>query len=439
MAVKKGFIHIVEISFAVLILSITIFLTFAALNIKTTYDRSNLYEVGENIYSIINQTNLKDKMFTDREEFIRDLENITPSLVTTGIEIQGTAKPIIRVGCANCSVEALIILKNQLRNTYYNNRWINFTVQRFTFTKLSDTEQYDVLVFVNYTYFDNNKLVQDYLKEGGKVLAITRIECKNSLRTRLRDIIRNPESYCENFTNMNDTFSLTVDRNLGDYTTTDNVLYLQNIETKVPSYFLGNGFVIIADRTVEDKQQGTWTLWRKDREVNITTNLKVEIEGVGRYGERDIFCLNPSDDNSILPDERICFRIKKVFPDKVFIQTLNFSFPFLDYFNTFNLFSPTVELRVKGIFDSDDILKYKDRFSLVVWNSTTKNAVWISYYPYSEEYSSLLRSTIIKLTDDFVLKSYFGTKENIEIPFISYSCCDIPEEYKIKLILGYKY
>ncbi len=426
---KKGFVHIVEISFAILLLSLSVYLSLSVVDTKTKIDRSDLFFLGENLAKIIENSTMKYEMLSDREKFINKTEELLPSIITYGIRVKGTAKPIIRVACANCSVDGYYYAKQIFTPMWYNGRWVNFSVSRVEISTLKDTEPYDVLFFINYTNFDENTLIQDYLKHGGKVFALTKIYCYISGPIGI---------FCDNFTNMDKTFSFTIPRGISK----EYQILASPENNTISKYFVGLGFYIKADELTEDgKHKGYWYIWKNKKEVNITQDLYVEIEGLGKYREGDIFVLNPNSENSELPYENIAFKIKKVYSDFVYIQTLNYSFPFVDYIEN-KVIGPrrSWEIRIKGMYEEDNVLMSSTGdYSLMIWNSTTKNAVWMSYFPYSDEYVTLLKSAIVRMTDEFDVKTYFGTKEKISIPFVVDYCCDIPEAAKIIITLGYKY
>ena len=413
--ILKGFARIIEISLAILILAISIWLSLSSVNIKHAWAEHELVSQGISISHALKAYGFKN-LLSNLTLFLNLTEYFAAENMYFGIEISGMPKPVIKVACANCTGKEFSFLKNLLTPVYYNSRWVNFSVSPITFTSLDDVKDYDILVFINFTRFDSNTLIQDYLSTGGKIIAIT-------------DIIS------AEFNNMDETFSLERVQPTG-VSKPSNFSSYSFHEPFIEKYFFASGFRVEAPNKIDSKQTGVWIIWLNETKINITPSLEVEIEGVGMLEEGEVFCLNAREKNNGLPNNNYCFRIRKVFPKEVYIQPLNTSFIFPDFLDV-------GEIKVKASSQGREILIAQlgvgqPKYSLCVLNATTSRALWISYFPQSSEYQALLKGIILAFTTSFTLKTFQGTS-GISLPIYAYTCCDIPEEVKIKLSLGYKY
>ncbi len=412
MVVKvKGFVYIVEVSFAIFIFSFSIWSSISSIDVKSFWEANELIYTGIAVSNILNSYDI-NKLLENPLLFSNITEYSIPDNMYWGIEIKGTPKSLIEIGCANCTGRAVLFLRNILTPVYYNERFVNFTVTPVTFTSLNDVKNFDVLIFINFTNFDSNNLIQEYLKNGGKIIAIT-------------DILANE------LENLDDTFSLKQSQvNVNRYSE-----FTSYLDTKpfIQKYFIGTGFRIEAKTTVENRKQGAWKIWLNEKEVNINPSLSVEIEGIGTLNEGDVFSLNARAENPELPNKNYYFRIKKVFPEEVYIQPLNTSFVFPQIVESY-------EVKVEANNGKNVISSRQGNriYSPLIVNTTTSRAIWMSYFPQSSEFELLLKSAIISINDVFVLKTFFG-ETGISIPIYTSTCCDIPEALEINLKLGYKY
>lgn len=411
----KGFVYVVEISFAIFIFAVSLWTAISSVDIKSPRDIHELTSTGLALTNILNTYDI-NILLNNTSFFVNEMDYFVPNNMYWGAEIKGAPKPVIEIGCANCTGKDVLFLREILTPVYYNKRFVNFSVSYINFTSLDKAFQYDTLVFVNFTDFDNNALIQEYLKKGGKIIAIT-------------DITSNQE-----LSKMDDTFSLSKlqgNPNANYFAFSD---YLASYPY-IQKYFIGTGFRVEANKKIDNKNQGIWRIWLDDREVNITSDLKVEIEGIGKLKEGDEFSLNPHSIDSQLPNKNYFFKIKKVFPKEVYIQPLNTSFVFLPSIIGDN------EIKVKANKGKNVLLSFPvqgNQYSSAIVNTTTSRAVWISYFPVSSEFELLVKASILAINDEFTLKTFYGEK-GIAIPYYTSTCCDIPELLKITLHLGYKY
>ena len=408
----KGFVYVVEVSFAIFIFAFSIWSSVSAIDIKLHRDIHELTSTAQAFSNILNFYDI-NTLINDTVFFVNITDYIIPDNMYWGIYIEGVPKPLIEIGCVNCTGRQVLFLRNILTPVYYNNRFVNFSVSFANFTSLDKVLKFDTLIFINFTDFDNNELIQEYLRRGGKIMAITDITNTD-------------------FGNMDNTFSLSHSGISTDISHSEFSEYLDS-PPYIQKYFIGTGFRVEAKNSVDSKKQGIWKIWLNEKEVNITNTLNVEIEGVGTLSEGDVFVLNAGTENSNLPNIDYYFRIKKVFPEEVYIQPLNTSFVFPQSIES-------NEVKVKTENGKNVLISKQGNeiYSSVVVNTTTSRAAWISYFPESSEFELLLKSTILAINNKFTLKEFYG-KTGIAMPFYASTCCDIPELLRITLHLGYKY
>ncbi len=409
----KGFVHVIEVSFAILFLATSIWLTLGSVSIETSWSYHDLFKSSTAAWKAIETINAQAFMLNNTTKFLSTLEDALPKNVYFGVKVKGVPKSFIRIGCANCTGRAVLYLRRILTPTYYNYRWVNFSVSPFNFTSVETAKVYDVLVFVNFTDFDSNALIQEYLKEGGKIVALTDISPSNLPR-------------------LDDTFALSTTTGGGTFQK------FYNFSTTewpyIEKYFLAFGFCIRADTQISGKNAGYWIIWGKNLSVNITPSLDVEIQGVGILKEGDVFLLNPKNFNAFLPNKDYMFRISKVFDNLVCIKPLNTTFPWLNFLGTGEQ---------KVIADTSKngrniLISNTKRFSLMIVNATTGRAVWMSWFGDGDDYAALLKAAIASQVTDFYLRGFYGSSKVITHYYVV-QCCDFPEVAQVSLIVGYKY
>ncbi len=423
----KGFVHIVETTFAILILVFALYLSFSQIKIKPSLETFELVISGTETWKCLESSGKYEEIFKNRSAFLSELETALPELFSYGIEVENVPKQAIRIGCANCTLEALTFAENLFTPVYYNKRWVNFSVENFSFISLKDAKIYDMLLFINYTHFDTNPLIREYLKNGGKILAITDIICQLPF---------DPLNPCDNFLDMDETFLLNISmRGISGKENFQEFEEYNPYEKDAQKHFLGFGFNVNCSYKIGGKKQGYWVIWENSTQVNITPQGDVEIEGVGKLKEGDIFLLNAQEKNPSLPNKYFAFRIKKVFSDEVFIQPLNTSFPFPDFRE---ISATRIEVPVVAKEGAINLIMGEKRnYSLAVMN-LTKHVAWLSFFPKSDEFNTLARAIAASMNEKFTYKSYFGTAKKVVLSFFIPQCCDVPEVAEIKLILGYK-
>jgi parallel beta-helix repeat protein len=184
----------------------------------------------------------------------------------------------------------------------------------------------------------------------------------------------------------------------------------------ITKYFLGFGFDV-----------GTsWNLWEKSHSVTYGTDTEnyVNITGVKDFlREKDIFSLIPEAGL-----DNYYFKIRKIwrYPDRVDIQPLNKSF----YFKDFAQESP----KGNGTDNTINYIIYDDGHASMTTNGS---AIWISDFPQSDEYRTLVKAAIASRVDEWTTKKVSTTKETTTVSSFYSLCCDMPETAELEITLWY--
>jgi hypothetical protein len=399
----KGFIYLLEIVIAsILITSVVSF--FFITEIKQDWERSDLISIGN---GIINSLRDEDVYELLNGNFSK-VEKLIPDNVDFNIKIEGIAKSNITVGCVNyCDY-----IETLLTPVYMNGRWINFTVYQFDLS--GGIPNYDVIVLVNYTEYSTYKnVILNYLNNGGILIGIN-------------------ATFNNNDPDFNEIFGLIAGMPAGS----DDFHFFEPynpLTEDIEKYFLGLGFDIATENSINSKRWGYWYIWEESRKVNITaTTVDVENKTVDEgliknIPEGGIFRLKNPVDN-----EFYTFKVRKIWwPKKVDIQLLNTTFHFKD-FSEFN----DVRANVRGV---DVIINIPPtpieiRAEMISNNS----AIWISDFPWSDEYRSLIKAAIASRVNSWFPKRIKTTKKVTTVSKMVSLCCDMPETGEIIFILWYK-
>ncbi len=391
---KKGFIQIVEVALAAFLIIMALPSLFSGINVKLDWERSDLISAGNNMFSALSASGNLTKVLNDTQQLIRDIEKIRPANMKYSLLVEGTPKQNILVGCV-CNDAQAEYVKQLLTPVLVNSRWVNFSVNK---TDIDNLNQYDALLFVNYTEWTAQKQkIQNYIKSGKGIVAINGTYGTNS--------------------DFNEIFGLSSGSGSG---TALNFTKYAPSENKIIKYFLGFGFDVLATTSIENKKQGYWYIWEQQRQVNISAD-GIEIEGVGKIKEGESFNLiSPVDSKTYV------FKLKRNFSDLVFIQPLNASFAFKNFVGD-------NEQKVIG----NNVVWNSAGFAALTANGTAPSAVWISDFPRSDEYSALAKAAIASLAEKFYLVSPQNVKNEAQVSTFMSACCDMPETIKLTLTLWY--
>ncbi len=394
----KGFIYLLEISVAMMLLLIVLG-TVSNVNVKENWERADLIGAGDNLIKIIRNSDILDVINGD----LSKIEKIIPSHINFSLKLYGVPKSNITVGCTQSS--QCNYIANLLSGSYINDRWINFSVVQFDIDSLNYIPSYlDAVVFVNYTNYGIRKsAITDYLKKGGVVVGINATKSNNDA-------------------NFNEIFGLspTSSGSSSFYFTEYGPL-----KDETQKYFYAAGFNVSTPNTISSKKWGYWYVWDVARKVNISSSSTVDIEnktkdeGIIRdIKEGYVFSIKGPD------DKFYAFMVKKVFWDAlVFIQPLNASLIFKDFSET------------SGVTGKLNILESSNNEAEMTSNNS---AVWISDFPNSEEYKTLVKAAIMSRVKELYIKTPDFNKEHVAISSFYPLCCEVPEVLELTIYLWYK-
>lgn len=394
----KGFIYLLEISIA-LILMLVVLGTISTFKSKENWERADLITTGNDIAKSLNYQNILEFL---NGNFTK-IQSLIPPNVGFGLKISGIPKSNITVGCTSpsfCLYVSLIFTP-----TYLNNRWINFSV---TNTTGGDPEwiksYFDVITLVNYTaYSDPN--IKDFLNRGKTIIGIN-------------------ATYSNTNQDFNGIFGLSQTSSGGG---NFNFTTYNPSEDETQKYFFAVGFDINTSTVVDaNTRSGSWYIWGIPRKVNITLSNRVDVanntpdEGfIRNIPEGGFFNIK-----NITSNKFYTFKVKKIFWDNtVILQPMNVSFAFNDF------------------SEANDVT---GKFNIItspngqVEMTSNNTAIWISDFPPSEEYKTLIKAAALSRVKDWYLKNPDLTKEYVSLSSFYSSCCDAPENIELTIYLWYK-
>jgi hypothetical protein len=381
----KGFIHLVEIAIATILVAVVLAALFSV-RTKESWEVSDIIAIGNNMMNYISRD---DSYFLNiLNENLDMINKIKPAHIKYGLEVLGSPKSLILVGCVNpisCNYTTTL-----LDPIYINNRWINFSIENFNINMLSQIPYiYDAVIFVGYiNYTLNKQKINDYLNRGGAVIGIN------------ATINNNDQDF-------NDIFNLTHSMGSGNLYFGPYDIY----QNKVLKYFLGFGFTADTE----------WYIWEDEWRVSYGSNyanLTKVSDGTERnfLNEGETFDLVGPDSNNYY------FKIRKIWPgQKVDFQPLGTGFIFKDF----------SENNCRG----NNILS--NSLGTVAGMTINNSAIWISDFPKSDEYETLVKAAIAASTDDWIARNIETTRELIKISSFVSLCCDMPEVTELVLSLSY--
>jgi len=392
----KGFIYLLEISVA-LILIVVVLGTLSSFKTKENWERADLITVGDNIVRTIRDSDIIEIL---NNNFTK-IQSLLPPHIDFGLKVNGIPKSNITVGCAQSSICNSI--STLLTNSFANGHWTNFSVEYFDIAS-GIPSYYDAVVFVNYTDYTNRKSnIIDYLNRGGVVIGVN-------------------ATFNNNNADFNEIFGLSSTSSgsgIFNFTT-----YNPSID-EIEKYFLGLGFDVNTGNTVDSKKWGYWYIWENSRKVNITSNaVDIENKTVDEGIIKDIPEGGFFNIKNIMDNKFYTFKIKKIFWDKfVIIQPLNMSFAFNDF------------------SEADDVTGKVNIVALPGGQAemtSNKTAIWISDFPTSDEYRTLVKSAIASRVKEWYLKEPNLTKEYVTVSSFYPLCCDMSETAELTIYLWYK-
>lgn len=378
----KGFVYLLEIAIAA-ILMVVVLSTFFAIRVKQSWESSDLIDAGNNILNYLRQD---DSYFVKVLEgnFTR-IEKIKLASIGYGLTVKGSPKSNITVGCAQAP--QCDYIQGLLTPAYLNGRWISFNVEEFDITD-GVPNFYDAIVFVDYTGYTAQKTeIMNYLNTGGVVVGINATYSNNQ--------------------DFNDIFGL---QNLGTYLSGDNYFTSYNPSTEdVEKYFMGIGF----------EMNASWYIWEEEWNVVYGSdyiNISRGAEERNNLNVGEVFDL-PYPGGGIYQ-----FKVKRIQPGipEASVQALDTGFVFRDFEESLDFTG------------NQNVVSLPGGQAQMTSNGS---AIWISDFPFSSEYITLLKAAIVSRNDDWIARNVYTTKETATVSSFFSLCCDMPETAELEITL----
>ncbi len=397
---KKGFVQIVEVAVAALLIVLALPAFFSWLNVKQDWSRHDLTVAGSGIIHSLEAGGNMSQIYNNTQEILREIDSVRPSNVRYSIYSEGAPKPKISVACISCTDAQLLYAKNIFTPAFFDGRFITFTVDRVNMSLLpSIPVNYDVSVFIYFSDADwtaQKQNITNYLSSGKGIIAI------------------------QPATNGGDFLGIFNLSNAGGAASYQNFTSYYPARSDIEMYFLAFGFDVATADDGTGNYAGTWFIWENQININ-TTGASVQIDGVGTKAEGETFSLNGPDLNLH------SFKVKKILADKsgVIFQTLDKNFAFKDFWNP-------GENKVEGnnILTGDQAVTY----SLMTKNNT---AIWISDSAYSDEYKALIKSAAASLSESYYIVSPMNAKDTAVVNYFTTLCCDAVGTAKLTFAFWY--
>jgi len=388
----KGFIYLLEIAIAA-ILMVVVLSVFFAIRVKQSWGVSDLVATGNNMLNYVSQN--KSFFINILSENLTDIEKVKPTNINYGLNVRGSPKSNITVGC----VDDCNYIDNLLTDVYVNGRWIGFDVELFDISGY--IPDYDAIVLVNFTdYAGQKNKINEYLDKGGVVIGIN-------------------ATFNTNDPDFNEIFGLEPSGGLGP-----KKYFFEPynpLRDEIEKYFLGLGFDASTSWYVWEEE---WNIDYIEPMINISKPDKSDFRYVG---EGDIFNLP----HPVYGDEIYLFKVKKIWwSERVDFQVLNTTFLFRDFSELNDVIGSTGST---VILTNMPPAQAPDR-SVMVANNT---AIWISDFLWSDEYRTLVRAAIVSRNDEWTPKGVYTTKETTTVSSFFSLCCDMPETTELEITLWY--
>lgn len=195
------------------------------------------------------------------------------------------------------------------------------------------------------------------------------------------------------------------------------VSYNPELES-IPKYFLGLGF---------DTINNIWTVWEEQWSIVHGNKLGkdyINITKVLQQNQKRTFLYEGSSFSLYGPDnDQYSFRVKVIWTGfGTNIQPLNKTF----FFKNFS------ENNAVG---QNNVITTSNGFALM---TTNKTAIWLSDFPESDEYRTLVKAAIASRVNELVYKRVPTSKETISVSSFLPLCCDMPETAELYLTMWYK-
>lgn len=389
----KGFVYLIEIAIAAIIMTV-ILSVFFSIRIKQDWGSADIATIGSNVM---------DSIRNDNTAFVNilagnysSIDSSRPKNVQYGLKIIGSPKSNISIGTDNYAYLTSLLTQSLQSNsiTFVNGRWINFTI-----SQLVMNTPYDAIILVNNTSYSDptfSSYLNNYLSSGGVVIGIN-------------DTLDSSNTNFKNFFNLSSVAGSTQNLYFTFYNTS---------QDSIAKYFLGIGMSVSSE----------WDIWN-------------DASGIGRwgvtyYGGNKINLTNMSNNNIFRdnlvegstftingPDKKAYnFKVKKLFytSQQAIIQPLNTSFVFKDF--------------------SEDNVVGNGIVGTATYSALTTNnsAVWMSSFPQSSEYASLLEAAVLSRLDNWTARYEITGRDKTAVSSFVSLCCDMPETSELYLTMWYE-
>jgi hypothetical protein len=184
------------------------------------------------------------------------------------------------------------------------------------------------------------------------------------------------------------------------------------INDTVSKYFLGLGMHATTSWYIWEKE---WAISYGSDYVNIT-RAEDTSKNFTFKRENDIINLYGPDGRSYT------FKIKRLRSNEVDFQSLNKSFAFKDFSE-------------KNAIGSKNIIINQNGKAAM---TTNNSAIWISDFPKSDEYKTLVKAAILSRKDNWVARATLPNKKTATVSSFMSFCCDMPETAEFYLTLWYE-
>ena len=378
----KGFVYLIEIAIAAIIMTLVLSVFFS-IRIKQDWQGADIISSGNNILSMIGGNSLLQIL----NQNFTVIESNKPQNVKYSLTVIGSPKSNISVGCV---LECGYLNGLLSTGSFVNGRWINFSVSTFDINTGIPT--YDVIVLINYTNY-SNAVIKSYLSAyqsgGGAVIGINAT-------------LSNSDAGFNNFFNLTSGSGSLSTVNFTSYNPSDD---------DIGKYFLGTGMTVTSDWYIWEHR---WNVayWGGNK-INLTDSSNPSLK-VENLVEGSVFGMTGPDAKTY------SFRVKKIwYPLMVVMQPLNKSFVFNDF--------------SEGNVNGKNIVGTSSHAAL----ATNNSAVWMSNFPQSDDYASLLKAAILSRTDVWTSGAVATGKEKTTVSSFKSLCCDMPETTELYLTLWY--
>ncbi|MFH0929583.1 MAG: hypothetical protein V1818_04530 [Candidatus Aenigmatarchaeota archaeon] len=371
----KGFVYLLEIA-VTSILIVVILSTFFGIRVKQNWDTSDLIGVGNNIINYLD----KDESFFLKvlEKNFTYIESTKPANIGYGVKVRGSPKTEIIVGCTQSPLYQYT--ESILTPAYVNNRFITFIMEDYDIRN-DIPNHLDAIVLINFTNYtiEKDKILK-YLDEGGVVIGINATNVNNNA-------------------DFNEIFGLS---SPGFPSGANTFVPYNPSKEDVEKYFMGIGF----DVTDE------WYIWEERWTVTYGSNYI----NVSKGGEERNF-LNKGETFDL---NGHTFKVNRIGSGEANIQATRTGFIFED-------FSDLNDVQGNKIVGPGSAASM----------ASNGKAIWISDFPWSDEYRTLVKSAIISRNDEWTARGVYTTRETTTVSSFFSLCCDMTEVSELELTLWY--